>query len=453
MGKISIANLKKTIYYLRRNGLTKTVCAAGERLRGTGEKDYRWEPVPKEILESQREQAAELSRVRFSIVVPAYRTPPEYLAKMLESVLSQTYPNWELLLTDATEDDSVKTVVDSFGDCRVRYCRLPKNNGIAENTNAGIELAEGDYIALLDHDDMLTENALFEMASAVEKARGQGTELQLMYSDEDKCDGGGKNYYDPHRKEKFNLDLLLSNNYICHFMAMKRELMQELRLRQEYDGAQDYDLALRAAGRLMEREEEIAHIPLVLYHWRSHSLSTAENPQSKRYAYDAGRRAVQAFADARGWKAKVTDTEHLGFYRLEYAENPLKMRADLGAAGGRLVAGGRITGGRMTKDGQAPDKGLPVSFSGYMHRAVLQQDAEALDIRNMEVREELYGLFEETLGAPYVTVPGTGVFDASSLPEGTDYIEESRKISSALRQKGYRLLFIPELTRNTATGK
>lgn len=454
MGKINAANLKKTIYYLKRNGLWKTLSAARERLGGSAERDWRWSPVPQETLESQRKQAAAgFSSVRFSIVVPAYRTPQRFLLQMLESVRAQSYPCWELLLMDATEDDSIKEAADRCADPRIRYCRLPSNRGIAENTNEGIALAAGDYIAMLDHDDALAENALFEMARAVEEARGQGVELQMLYSDEDKCDEGLQNHYEPHIKQKFNLDLLLSNNYICHFMAMKRELIQELKLRKEYDGAQDYDLVLRAAGRLLEREREIAHIPLVLYHWRCHSSSTAENPQSKMYAYEAGRRAVQDFLDARGWKAQVRNTDHLGFYRLEYAENPLKARSDLGAVGGRLVARGRIVGGRMSEEGEIPDEGLPESFGGYLHRAVLQQDAEALDLRNLEVREDLRGLFEETLGAPYATLPGTEIFDASSLPAGADPVEESRRLCRALRERGYRLLFMPERTRKVSGGK
>ena len=280
MGKFSIANLKKTAYYLKRNGFRKTLGAVAERLGGDGQPDYEWIPVSFLVLEKQREEAAGFSGVKFSVVVPAYRTPERYLREMLESLIRQSFPCWELILADATEDDSVKSVAESYKDARIRYHRLPSNNGIAENTNVGIGLAEGDYIGLLDHDDVLTENALFEMAAAVRQAMEQGICLQLLYSDEDKCDGEMQTFYEPHFKENFNLDLLLSNNYICHFMVMKRELMQMLRLRGAYDGAQDFDLALRAAAVLSEKEEEIRHIPLVLYHWRCHARSTAENPRS-----------------------------------------------------------------------------------------------------------------------------------------------------------------------------
>lgn len=449
MGKINFANLKKTIYYMRRNGVKSTLNAVRERLCGGEQQDYCWVPVPQEALQNQREQAeAGFSRVLFSIIVPAYRTPEPFLREMLESVIRQTYPRWELILADASEDDYVKSVVESYMDARIKYHYLGGNNGIAENTNRGISLAVGDYVALLDHDDVLSENALFEMASAIEKNRKQGIILQMLYSDEDKSNGDMTRFYEPHFKEKFNLDLLLTNNYICHFMAMKRELIQKLRLRREYDGAQDFDLVLRAAERLMEKENEIVHVPMVLYHWRCHSSSTAENPQSKLYAYEAGRRAVQDFADRRGWKVHAANTEHLGFYRLEYEENLLSVREDIGAVGGRLIRGNKIVGGRMSAEGNVLYAGLQVSYSGYMHRAVLQQDAEALDIRNLELRSSLRGLFSQVLGIVYTTIPGTEIFDASKLPENTDYVRVSLELCKALRERGYRLLYLPDRTRN-----
>lgn len=449
MGKIKFANLKKTIYYLRRNGIKSTLNAVKERLDGEKQLDYCREPVSRETLQMQREQTeAGFSQILFSIVVPAYRTPETFLREMLESVISQSYTRWELIVADASEDDCVKSVVETYRDARIRYRRLSGNNGIAENTNEGISLTVGDYVALLDHDDVLTENALFEAAALIEESRKHGTTLQMLYSDEDKCNGDMTNFYEPHFKEKFNLDLLLSNNYICHLLVIKRELMQSLMLRREYDGAQDFDLVLRAAERLMGNENEIAHIPMVLYHWRCHSSSTAENPRSKMYAYEAGRRAVQDFADRMGWKARATDTEHLGFYRLEYEENLFAVREDIGAVGGRLISRNKIAGGRMSGDGKIFYDGLPASYSGYMHRAVLQQDAEALDIRNLELRSTLRDLFSEVLGVAYITLPGTEIFDASKLPENMDYIRASLELCKAIRERGYRLLYLPERTQN-----
>ncbi|MCM1543045.1 MAG: glycosyltransferase [Blautia sp.] len=476
MSVLNMANLKKTLYYLKRNGFGKTVSAMRERLERRGQPLYRWKPLSEEEKERQRLRAAEgFSDICFSIVAPLYHTPEKYLQDMITSVMNQTYPKWELILADATESggtekisdfteergksadisgqagkdtdgNRIRAVAESYGDSRIRYYHLAGNGGIAENTNQGIALAEGGYVGLLDHDDLLTDNALYEMAARIGRERQRGIEPQILYSDEDKCNGDGTDFYDPHFKEKFNLDLFLSNNYICHFMVIKRELIQKLLLRKEYDGAQDYDLALRGVDEILTKgqEKEIVHIPQVLYHWRCHTGSTADNPQSKLYAYEAGRRAVQDFADRRGWKANASDTEHLGFYRLEYEGNIFRMRPDLAAVGGPVVYRGKVVGGRMSLKGKVFYEGLPVSYSGYLHRAALQQDAEALDIRNMEVREELRELFKEITGVTYRALPGTEIFDTDALPKGTDCQQMSVSLGEAFGQKGYRLLYLPD---------
>lgn len=447
-GKINGANLRKTIYFLRRNGIKSTCYAICERLAVRRQPLYRFTPLKEEELARQRMVCRVSEPVHtISIVVPCYRTFPEHLQEMMDSVRHQTYPHWELILADATEDSSVEQVVGRMTDSRIRYVRLPENAGIAENTNRGIELATGDYVGLLDHDDLLTQDALFQMAMAISQREKKGTETLLLYSDEDKCNGDGTVYYEPNFKEDFNLDLLLSNNYICHFLVMERKLIQELLLRKEYDGAQDYDLVLRAAAQLAGQEDGIVHVPRVLYHWRCHEASTAENPQSKLYAYEAGRRAVQSFADRQGWQAKVSDTVHLGFYRLEYVGDPFVSRSDLGALGGPLVHKSRICGGRLKEDGSVYYEGIHHRFSGYLNRAALHQDAEALDIRNIRVREEAWELFREVVGVPWKTLPEQEVFDISTLPGGTDYKAVSLALGRALRKAGYRLLYLPEYER------
>lgn len=455
MSILNMANLKKTIYYLKRNGFGKTISALGERLGSHRQTPYQWKPVSEEEKAAQRQRVADgFSDICFSIVVPAYHTPEKYLREMITSVICQTYSNWELILVDATENgdtgaDEPKEVAESYGDSRIHYHHLSINGGIADNSNQGVDMASGDYVGLLDHDDMLAENALYEMAARIEQERQRGVELQILYSDEDKCNGAGTEFYDPNFKEKFNQDLLLSNNYICHFMVMRRELIQKLRFRREYEGAQDFDLVLRGVYEVLEdgQEDQIAHIPSVLYHWRCHTGSTAENPRSKLYAYEAGRKAAQNFADRKGWKARAVNTEHMGFYRLEYQGNILKMRPELAALGGPVTQAGKITGGRMSPEGRVFYENLPVSYSGYLHRAALQQEAEALDIRNIEVREELWGLFEKITGVPYRALPGTGVFDPSTLPCGTDLRALGVKLGAAFRQQGYKLLYLPERKR------
>ena len=171
-------------------------------------------------------------------------------------MLDQTYGNFELILADASESDQVERVIKTYDDKRILYKRLKQNGGISTNTNQALMYATGDYAALLDHDDVLTRDALYEMASCIWNAENRNVELQLLYSDEDKCDENGTDFYEVHRKEKFNLDLILSNNYICHFMVMKRQMMQELQLRSVCDGAQDYDLVLRAVSLMLGKDKK-----------------------------------------------------------------------------------------------------------------------------------------------------------------------------------------------------
>ncbi len=445
MGKISLSNLKKTMYYMKRNGLRSTISAASERLRDSGGPAYQWEPASETRLQSQREQfSAGFSALRFSIVVPTYRTPKQYLRELLESVLAQTYGGFELILADASGDDGVKRMAEQFSDDRIRYVRLSENRGISDNTNEGLRLATGDYVGLLDHDDVLTADALFEMARGIEEAKKQGITPQLLYSDEDKCNGDRTKYYEPNLKEDFNQDLLLCNNYICHFLVMKRELIQRLELRREYDGAQDFDLVLRAVYELDGREADIVHIPRVLYHWRCHGGSTAENPQSKLYAYEAGRRAVQAFVDRKGWKARVEHTKHLGFYRVDYDGDIFGQRPEIGAIGGPVLCRGRIVGGRMTAEGEIFYRGLPASYSGYLHRAVLAQQAEALDIRNMRVRGGLQELLPCEKQQPLQEKTEAEKRRKTAPGDDADQTAKSLAVSREIRRAGYKLLYLPE---------
>lgn len=427
MGRINLANLKRATYYLKRNGLKKTWYAVRERLDERKQPPYCWEPISEEELARQRVQGEPFSTT-FSVVVPTYRTKEEYLRELIESLLNQSYSHWELILADATPNESVAQIARPYGeaDKRIRYVQLSENSGIAENTNQALQYATGDYVGLLDHDDILTPDALYEMATEIEKAKKTGKELQMLYSDEDKCNGDRTEYYEPHFKEKFNLDLLLSNNYICHFLVMKRELIQGLKLRPAYDGAQDFDLVLRAAAKLMSDEEQIVHIPKVLYHWRCHIGSTAENPQSKLYAYEAGKRAVQDFVDNAGWMVTVEDTPHVGFYRINYHRDIFEVRPDVVAVGGPIVRHGRIVGGRMDADGNVIYQGLPIHYSGYMHRAVLSQDAEAVDVRNMRVCPEYEALLE-------------------TVRKKDDLKTSSVNFSKLLRATGRRIVYLPEM--------
>ncbi|MCD7836550.1 MAG: glycosyltransferase, partial [Lachnospiraceae bacterium] len=436
MGILSVADIRKTLYYFKRNGLKSTLHAAKERLGSTSASEYKPSHAADSELKKQREWSRDKDLL-FSIVVPTYRTNEKYLRDMAASVLAQSYPFWELVIADATEDGTVEELVKGYGDKRIKYIHLDTNAGISDNTNRGIEEAKGDYIGLLDHDDLLEPDLLYEAAYSIYKEPG----IKLLYTDEDKCDTNAEKYFEPHIKESFNLDLILSNNYICHFLLIEAALMKQLKLRREYDGAQDYDLVLRAVSVLKEKEAQIYHIPKVLYHWRCHMASTAENPQSKLYAYDAGKRALQAFADREEYNAVASPLKHLGFYTLNYKKDIFECRPDIGAVGGRILINNRIAGGRLGKNGELYYEGLSKNYSGYMHRAVLTQDAEAADIRCIRLRPELQKLFKETLNITY-TEDEKGMFDVSTLPD-CDCTELSLKLSEAVRSAGYRILYSP----------
>lgn len=455
MAKIlKVSNIRKTINYLKKNGVKHAYYAARERIESEKADTYTYEAVSADVLMQQKEVAKNFT-CKFSILVPVYETPEAYLRRMIDSVLAQSYENFELILADAGSSDSVEQVVGSYTDERIKYKRLKQNGGISANTNQALMYATGDYAGLLDHDDVLTPDALYEMALCIENAEKDGIELQLLYSDEDKCNGDETVYYEVNRKPKFNLDLILSNNYICHFMVMKRQLMQELQFRSICDGAQDFDLVLRAVNHMLGKDKRrnrvqslpIAHIPKVLYHWRCHEASTAENPESKRYAYDAGKRAVEDFLRAREWKGKVSHLRHLGFYRVDYQPDLLTNRPDVGLVGGKLLSkDNKIAGGIYTAEGTGIYNGLHKEYSGYLHRAVLAQEAEMIDIRCMQASPEAEEIMEKLLGLPYLKNPLNGNFNwRDGLKKDADYMEISRKLCREIRKKGMRIVWDPAM--------
>ena len=442
-------NIIKTLNYFKRNGIRKTFYAVLERCTEKKE-PYDYVKPEKTVIEEQKKYRFEDAYV-FSILVPAYETKEMYLREMIDSVLNQSYNGFELIIADASKSDKVERVVRSYADERIIYKRLTENKGISENTNAALKEATGDYIGLLDHDDMLTEDALFEMAKAIENGKKAGMEIKMLYSDEDKCDGEGKVFFEPHRKTKFNLDLLLSNNYICHFMVMKKEFMKELRFVEKCDGAQDYDIILRGVAKLLKskgfektKDELIFHIPKILYHWRCHEASTAINPNSKMYAYEAGRIAAQSFIDTMGWKAEVHHSNHLGFYE-PVEEDRFKDFGNIGAVGGKVTDRHNRIVGCLWQEGKKPFEGLNVHFSGYMHRAHLRQTMDTLDLRCIRVHPDLRGLFEEITGMGYTENEKNKMFFGEKYKKSE---EEWSILSNAfceeVKKRGYRLIFYPK---------
>ena len=313
--KIRPYNILKGIRYLRHFGWKEFRIRLAERMEpeevpyGPWYEDYRVKP---EELKQQKKRRWK-QEICFSIAVPVYRTPETFLRQMIESVTGQSYGNWELCIANGSPDDEkVRAVLEEYAgrDPRIRVKNL-ENQGIAGNSNAALAMAKGDYVGFLDHDDLLAPNALYEAAAYLEKY----PQTDMLYTDEDKVTEDLSAHFQPHLKPDFNLDLLRSNNYICHFLIVKRTLaLRAGEFRQEYEGAQDYDFVLRCADQACR----IGHVPEILYHWRTSRSSTADNPASKMYAYDAGKRAIEAHLQRRGEKGEVSLKKDLGFYRVVY---------------------------------------------------------------------------------------------------------------------------------------
>lgn len=321
--KLSPYNIKKGLLYLKHFGPKEFWIRLTERFQ-TDDTDYEeWYKNHKpsmEELQKQREKVFDYMPL-ISILVPVYNTPDEFLKQMIQSVRKQTYTNWELCIANANPSNERVTDILNIAkskDRRIRIVDVPENEGIAQNTNAALRIASGEYTGLLDHDDLLTPDALYEVVKAI----NEHGRPEVLYSDEDKVTTDLAEHFQPHMKPDFNKDLLRSNNYITHFFVAAAKLMERVGgFDEAYNGAQDYDLILRCT----EQAKGIVHIPRILYHWRVHKASTADNPASKMYAFDAGKRALEAHLKRCGEPGRVSHRKDLGFYRVKYPVqgNPL----------------------------------------------------------------------------------------------------------------------------------
>ncbi len=320
--------LSRTFEYIRVNGVRRFAKRAYEILsrkphivEDISYMEWMASYIPDEtVLQTQREHVFDYCP-EFSIVVPLYKTPEYYLRELVDSIKAQTYPHWKLYLSDGSGEasplDDLLTALENE-DSRITAIRNGRQLRISENTNQGLMMADGDYIVFADHDDVLTPDALYECAAAINADR----EIEFIYSDEDKISADGQKYFQPHFKSDFNIDLLRSMNYFCHLCVAKKSLMDHIgMLNSEYDGAQDYDFVLRC----VEATTHIHHIPKVLYHWRADDNSTSSNPESKRYAFEAGKNAIAAHCKRMGYDVEVSHGKYPGLYRVKYfwEEKPL----------------------------------------------------------------------------------------------------------------------------------
>lgn len=303
----------------------KAKCARASRRRKNRAWERHWRKqygplVPPAIFgctqqEYQHQQTYAFPRcVKFSILVPLYNTPEKLLREMIASVLHQTYANWELCLADGSDSDHalVGQICQEMAqtDSRIKYQKLEKNLGISGNTNACIDMATGDYIALFDHDDLLHPYALFEMMKAICE---QGADF--VYTDENTFHDVPRDAYCPHFKPDFAPDTLRANNYICHFTSFSRALLDQVgRFRSECDGSQDFDMMLR----LTERARKIVHIPKILYYWRASAASVASDVSAKPYVIEAAHRALRDHLKRIGLEGTVLNSPVPSMYRIKY---------------------------------------------------------------------------------------------------------------------------------------
>lgn len=292
--------------HLKRVGVKATLRKAARHVPAKlAEKGYiRLLAMTEEEKEEQRLQIFPRG-ITFSILVPLYNTPLPFLREMIDSVLDQTYRDWELCLADGS--DEAHGEVGEYclrlaeTDARIKYRRLEHNGGISENTNACMEMATGEYFVLFDHDDLLHPSALYENMKAI-----CDEDADFVYSDEAVFASPYRDrWISTHFKPDFAPENLLSNNYICHLSVFRASLLEQAgRFRPDFDGSQDHDLILRLTG----AARKVAHIPKVLYYWRSHAGSVASDIGVKTYAISAGRRAVEDFCASRGERVTVEST-------------------------------------------------------------------------------------------------------------------------------------------------
>lgn len=300
-------------------GFARTYGLSSLKARYVGQREYqKWIVAHDTLTDSARQEVVkELEMLGYqpliSVVVPVYDVAERYLREAIESVRGQLYQNWELcLVDDCSSNVSLREVIESYAriDTRIRYQLLPSNSGISEATNAAVAFARGEYVGLLDHDDLLREQTL----SAVACELNRYPDAELVFTDEDRLSQSGQRCK-PYFKAGWNPELMLSHNAVCHFMVIRSSTFRELGgMRTVCNGAQDWDLALRVGEQV--GPEKIRHIPQVLYHWRESPDSTALNLNAKPYVRDAQQRTLSEHLARRGeGEAKLEALPYTSMWR------------------------------------------------------------------------------------------------------------------------------------------
>lgn len=291
--RLAFSHLKNLCIRIKRYGNLKNLLKKiqAKRIERAAYKSYGTLSMPDEETRKKQRETVFPENICFSILVPLYNTPNNFLIEMINSVKSQTYENWELCLADGSDAQhgEVGDICRGYAeaDKRIKYKKLEENLGISGNTNKCLEMASGEYIGLFDHDDILHPCALYEYARVINEQ-----DADYIYCDETTFKGDSiDNMITLHFKPDFAIDNLRANNYICHFSVFSKELIDHTGLfRSEFDGSQDHDLILR----LTHNAKKIVHVPKILYYWRSHAGSVASDINAKSYAIDAAKGAVAA---------------------------------------------------------------------------------------------------------------------------------------------------------------
>lgn len=325
-----LRSLKKSIQrklflgkrYFDENGLKNTLKSLYKEVTQEEAKKYRcWikKNESQERLSIGNEITAFQMNPKISIILPVYNSNEEWLKECIKSVLDQYYTNWELcIVDDHSKNKNIKKILDEYAsrNVKIKVFYHEKNEHISKASNTALNIATGEYIALLDHDDVLSRDALYKAVKAINK----NPKIDFIYTDEDKITQKGERC-DPFFKPDWSPDSILSQNYICHLVMIRKTLVEKAgNFRIGFEGAQDYDLILRCT----ELTKEIHHIPEVLYHWRKTSDSTAENPEAKNYAFEAGKKAIESALMRRNVLGEVKKIGNSGAYQIKYAieKNP-----------------------------------------------------------------------------------------------------------------------------------
>jgi len=312
----------KGLNSLRRYGIKTTLKRVKNKIKKRqtiANNSYRITSLSQEELEQQSKAVFERN-IKFSILTPLYNTDERFLTEMLNSVLVQTYGNWELCLADGSDDEHkyIGNICRQYAkkDKRFKYKKLKENKGITGNSIECLSLATGNYIGLLDHDDLLAPDALYENMKVIcEK------DAEFIYSDEDKTNEESNQFFDPYFKPAYSPDLLRAINYIMHFVVVKKEIVDNMgAFDSKFNGSQDWDFVLRAS----EKTKKIYHIQKILYHWRAHQISTATSITKKPYVDVAAKAAVEAHVERIGVQG-IVERVCIGLYRMKWAlkERPL----------------------------------------------------------------------------------------------------------------------------------